>query len=248
MPSLAWLTAQPFAHRGLHDAAAGVIENTFSAFAAAIAGGYGIECDLQISADGEAMVHHDDALGRLTDGSGRLSDMTAADIKKARFKATSDRILRLSELCELVGGRTPLLLELKSHFDNDRRLAQRANDVLAVYSGPVAVMSFDPAVVEVVRWIAPHLTRGIVAERHYAHSEWDRFPPAEKRGMAFLLHAKRTRPHFIAYGVKDLPALAPLIVRTVFRLPLLTWTVRSKADRARAVRWADQFIFEGIRP
>jgi glycerophosphoryl diester phosphodiesterase len=248
MPSLAWLTAQPFAHRGLHDASAGVIENTFSAFAAAIAGNYGIECDLQISADGEAIVHHDDALGRLTEGSGRLSDMTAADIKKARFKTTNDRILRLSELCELVGGRTPLLLELKSHFDNDRRLAQRATDVLAAYSGPVAVMSFDPAVVEVVRWIAPHLTRGIVAERHYADREWDRFPPAEKRRMAFLLHANRTRPHFIAYGVKDLPAAAPLIGRTLFRLPLLTWTVRSEADRARAVRWADQIIFEGIRP
>ncbi len=248
MPSLAWLTAQPFAHRGLHDVSAGVIENTFSAFAAAIAGNYGIECDLQISADGEAMVHHDDALGRLTEGSGRLADMTAADIKKAHFKATNDRILRLSELCELVGGRTPLLLELKSHFDNDRRLAQRATDVLANYSGPVAVMSFDPAVVEVVRWIAPHLTRGIVAERRYADHEWDRFPPAEKRRMAFLLHAKRTRPQFIAYGLKDLPALAPLIARTFFRLPLLTWTVRSEADRARAARWADQIIFERIRP
>lgn len=248
MPSLAWLTAQPFAHRGLHDASAGVIENTFSAFAAAIAGDYGIECDLQISADGEAMVHHDDALGRLTEGSGRLADMSAADIKKVRFKATDDRILRLSELCELVGGRTPLLLELKSHFDNDRRLAQRATDVLANYSGPVAVMSFDPDVVEVARWIAPHLTRGIVAERHYADHEWDRFTAADKRRMAFLLHAKRTRPHFIAYGLTDLPALAPLIARAVFRLPLLTWTVRSKADRVRAVRWADQFIFEGIRP
>ena len=72
MPGLDWLTARPIAHRGLHDASAGVIENTASAFAAAIAGGYGIETDLQISADGEAMVHHDDALGRLTEGSGRL--------------------------------------------------------------------------------------------------------------------------------------------------------------------------------
>ena len=248
MPGLAWLIAQPFAHRGLHDATAGVIENTFSAFAAAIAANYGIECDLQISGDGEAMVYHDDALGRLTEGHGRLAEMSAADIKKARFKATSDRILRLSELCEMVGGRTPLLLELKSHYDNDRRLAQRATDVLANYPGPVALMSFDPAVVEVARWIAPHLTRGIVAERHYAVHEWNRFSPAEKRRMAFLLHAKRTRPHFIAYGMKDLPALAPLIAHTVFQLPLLTWTVRSKADQARAMRWADQFIFEGIRP
>jgi glycerophosphoryl diester phosphodiesterase len=244
----AWLTAQPFAHRGLHDAATGVIENTVPAFSAALHHRYGIETDLQISADGEAMVHHDDALGRLTEGRSRLAEMTAADIQKVRFQASADRILRLGELCDLVDGRVPVLLELKSHFDNDRRLAQRVTDVLAAYTGPVAVMSFDPAMIEVVRWIAPHLTRGIVAERHYVHHEWDRFSGTEKRRMAFLLHANRTRPHFIAYGVKDLPAVAPLIARTLFRLPLLTWTVRNEADRARAARWADQIIFEGIRP
>ncbi len=155
MPGLDWLTARPLAHRGLHDASAGVIENTASAFAAAIAGGYGIETDLQISADGEAMVHHDDALGRLTEGSGRLADMTAAEIKAVRFKASSDRILTLGELCELVAGRATLVLELKSHFDGDRRLVQRCADVLANYAGPVAVMSFDPAMIEMARWIAP---------------------------------------------------------------------------------------------
>jgi glycerophosphoryl diester phosphodiesterase len=194
------------------------------------------------------MVHHDDALGRLTEGSGRLCDMAAVEIKRVRFKTSADRILTLGELCDLVGGRTTLVLELKSHFDGDRRLAQRAADVLANYAGPVAMMSFDPAMIEVVRWIAPDLTRGIVAERHYAHHEWDRFPRSEKRRMAFLLHANRTRPQFIAYGVKDLPAAAPLIARAVFGLPLLTWTVRSDDDRRRAARWADQMIFEGIRP
>ena len=248
MPGLDWLIARPIAHRGLHDASVGVVENTASAFSAAIAGGYGMETDLQISADGEVMVHHDDALGRLTEGSGRLCDMAAVEIKRVRFKTSADRILTLGELCDLVGGRATLVLELKSHFDGDRRLAQRAADVLATYAGPVAVMSFDPAMIELVRWIAPHLTRGIVAERHYAHHEWDRFPPAEKRHMAFLLHANRTRPQFIAYGVKDLPAMAPLIARLFFRLPLLTWTVRSDDDRRRAARWADQMIFEGIRP
>jgi glycerophosphoryl diester phosphodiesterase len=248
MRSLAWLTARPLAHRGLHDASAGVIENTASAFSAAIAGGYGMETDLQISADGEAMVHHDDALGRLTEGSGRLADMAAAELKKVRFKASADRILTLGELCDLVGGRATLVLEFKSHFDGDRRLVQRSADVLANYTGPVAVMSFDPDMIEVVRWIAPHLMRGIIAERHYAHHEWDHFSGAEKRSMAFLLHASRTRPHFIAYGVKDLPAVAPLIARTIFRLPLLTWTVRSDDDRGRAARWADQMIFEDIRP
>jgi glycerophosphoryl diester phosphodiesterase len=228
LAKLDWLTARPIAHRGLHNAAAGVIENTASAFEAAIAGHYGIETDLQISADGEAMVHHDDALGRLTEGSGRLAEMNAAEIKAVRFKATIDRILTLGELCELVAGRATLMLELKSHFDGDLRLAQRTADVLANYAGPVAVMSFDPVPVEVVRNTAPGLTRGIVAER---------LPP-----WGPLL---RARPQFVAYGVKDLPALAPLVARWLFGLPLLTWTVRSEQDRKRAEHWADQMIFEG---
>lgn len=248
MPGLDWLTARPIAHRGLHDAAAGVVENTATAFKAAIAGGFGIETDLQISADGEAMVHHDDAFGRLTEGSAYLAQMNAADIKAVRFQATADRVLTLNELCELVAGRVPLVIELKSRFDGDMRLVARAAEVLAGYGGPVALMSFDPAPIARLREIAPALTRGIVAERHYTHHEWDALSGLEKFRLAFLLHAPQTRPQFLAYSVKDLPAVAPLAARHVFRLPLLTWTVRSEADRSRSGRWADQMIFEGFRP
>ncbi len=153
----AWLTARPIAHRGLHNAAAGVIENTASAFRAAIDGNYGIETDVQISADGEAMVHHDDALGRLTEGHTALANMAASDIRSAKFKATGDRILTLSELLDLVAGRVPIVIELKSHFDGDTRLAARVAEVLATYRGSAAVMSFDPALVERIRAIAPEL-------------------------------------------------------------------------------------------
>jgi glycerophosphoryl diester phosphodiesterase len=248
MPGLSWLTARPIAHRGLHDAAAGVIENTASAFVAAIAGGFGIETDIQISADGEAMVHHDDSLGRLTQGSAALAQLESGALKTVNFKATTDRILTLSELCELVGGRVPLVIELKSHFDGDMRLAARAAQVLAVYAGKAAVMSFDPAPIAALRKIAPHLTRGIVAERHYIHHEWERLSASKKFQMAFLLHAPQTRPQFLAYSVKDLPAVAPWLARQLFGLPLLTWTVRSQAERGRAARFADQAIFEGVPP
>ena len=244
---LEWLTARPIAHRGLHNAAAGVIENTASAFRAAIDGNYGIETDVQISADGEAMVHHDDTLGRLTEGHMALAAMSAAEIRSAKFKATDDRILTLSEFLELVADRVPVVIELKSHFDGDRRLAARVAEVLAAYRGPVAVMSFDPALIEHIRAIAPNLTRGIVAERHYTHHEWDRLSRLEKRRLAFLLHAPSTRPHFIAYAGRDLPALAPFAART-FGLPLLTWTIRSEAERTSALRFADQVIFEGFLP
>lgn len=247
MPALDWLTVRPIAHRGLHDAAAGVIENTPSAFAAAIAGNYGIECDVQVSADGEAMVHHDDALGRLTEGDAPLASLSAAALKAAPFKATTDRMLTLSELCESVGGRVPLVVEIKSRFDGDLRLAQRVADVLVRYRGPVAAMSFDPAPVAALRHIAPALTRGIVAERHYTHHEWDALTPAMKRNLACFLHAPNSRPQFVAYSVKDLPAAAPWLARHVFGLPLLTWTVRSAQDRETAQRHADQMIFEGFR-
>jgi glycerophosphoryl diester phosphodiesterase len=246
MRDMKWLIARPIAHRGLHDAANGIIENTATAFNAAIAGTYGIECDLQLSADGEAMVHHDDALGRLTEGSARLAELSAAALKQVCFKQSGDRILDLGELCDLVGGRAPLFLELKSRFDGDTRLVQRAAQVLASYRGPVAAMSFDPAQIETLRTLAPSLTRGIVAQSRY--DDWPGLPQALRRRMAHLLHLPRTRPHFVAYWVRDLPALAPLAARLLLRLPLLTWTVRTEAERTKAANYADQIIFEGFRP
>ena len=240
MPGLDWLTARPIAHRGLHDPGAGVIENTPSAVAAAVTAGYGIEVDLQITADGEAMVHHDDALGRLTEGAGRLDSMTAAELAAVPFKDTKDRMLCLGELCNLVGGRATMVLELKSRFDGDPRLPERIAKVLAGYAGPVAAMSFDPAQLLALRRIAPGLTRGITAESRYHHRG--------SQPRAYLLDLLRMRPQFVAYSVRDLPAAAPLLARYLFGLPLLTWTVRSQSDRSRAARWADQMIFEGFRP
>lgn len=244
---LNWLTAQPIAHRGLHDGAS-AIENTASAFQAAIDGGFAIETDVQITADGEAMVHHDFALGRLTLGSRQLAAMTAAGLKEVPFKATSDRMMTLRELCEFVNGRVPLLVELKSRFDGDLRLVQRAAEIVKRYSGPAALMSFDPAPIAALRELAPQMPRGIVAERHYEHNEWRELTPSQKRSLALLLHGFRTRPHFVAYHVKDLPSPGPLVARYLFGRPLLTWTVRTDEDRQRARTWANQMIFEGFKP
>jgi glycerophosphoryl diester phosphodiesterase len=236
-----WLTARPVAHRGLHDAATGVIENTPSAVSAAVAAGYAIEVDLQITADNEAMVHHDDVLGRLTDGDGRLAAMPAAELKRVAFKATSDRMMTLSDLLDLVAGRSALFLELKSRFDKDLRLTRRVAEVVRRYTGPVAAMSFDPYPAHALRDLVPDLPRGIVAQRH-SEEEGDH----DKLG--YLMHGVQSRPDFIAYYVKDLPCPLPFLTRQVLRLPLLTWTVRTPEDRARAARYADQMIFEGFRP
>ncbi|MDB5580709.1 MAG: glycerophosphodiester phosphodiesterase [Bradyrhizobium sp.] len=243
-----WLTARPVAHRGLHDFARGIIENMPGAITAAVEGNFAIEVDLQLTADGEAMVHHDDALGRLTEGSGTLLTKTAAELKAVAFKNTSERMMSFSDLCALVAGRVPLVIEVKSHFDGDRKLVARMAEVLASYSGPAAVMSFDPDQVLALRQTIPDRPRGIIAQANYDDAYWYKLTPEQRRGMLHLRHAFRTRPHFVAFWVNQLPAPAPWIARNVFGLPLLSWTVRTPEQRERATRYADQMIFEGFVP
>jgi glycerophosphoryl diester phosphodiesterase len=243
-----WLTARPVAHRGLHDRARGIVENMPGAAQAAVDGNFGIECDIQLTADGEAMVHHDDELGRLTEGSGALLTKTAAELKAVRFKDTPERMMSLADLCALVNGRVPLVIELKSHFDGDRKLVERMAEVLAAYSGPAVGMSFDPDQVMALRELMPERPRGIIAQRSYDEADWPEATPAQRRGMLHLRHAFRTRPHFVAYWIDELPAPAPWIARNIFGLPLLTWTVRTPEQRERAARHADQMIFERFRP
>jgi glycerophosphoryl diester phosphodiesterase len=246
--SLDWLIARPIAHRGLHDAARGLIENTSGAVRAALDANYGIEVDVQLSSDGEAMVHHDDVLGRLTEGSGRLDTYTAAELKHIAFRGSSEHMMTLGDLCDLVGGRVTMLVELKSRFDGDGRLPARVAAVLGPDPGPVAPMSFDPRQLAWLRQKSPQLVCGIVAAKYRPHPYWDLMPPWMRHGMGYLVTALTARPHFVAYGVADLPALAPLAARHIFGLPLLTWAVRTEAERRTAYRFADQMIFEGFRP
>jgi glycerophosphoryl diester phosphodiesterase len=235
MSDLSWLIARPVAHRGLHDARAGLIENTPSAIAAAASAGYAIEVDLQVTAEGDAIVHHDATLGRLTQGDGELAAMTVAALRRVAFKATADRMITLGELCDLVAGRVALVLELKSLGDRDSRLPRRVAQVLKSYRGPTALMSFDPWPVAALRELAPAWPRGLVATRQVRVPAW--------------IHAViMARLNFIAYAVVDLPAAVPGAARRWAGLPVLTWTVRTDAERRCAARFADQMIFEGFRP
>ena len=243
-----WLTARPVAHRGLHDISRGIVENMPAAAEAAVAGNFAIECDIQLTADGEAMVHHDDELGRLTEGSGALLQKTAAELLAVRFKNTDERMMTLADLCNLVAGRVPLVIEVKSHFDGDRKLVTRMAQVLLSYSGPAVGMSFDPDQVMALRELLPSRPRGIVAEREYTAEDWPEASPAQRQEMTHLRHFFRTRPDFVAYWVDDLPSAAPWLARNLLGCPLLTWTVRTGEQRARAARHADQMIFEGFVP
>src|SRR2546423_4384393 len=184
-----WLTARPVAHRGLHDFARGIIENMPAAAQAAVAGNFAIECDIQLTSDGEAMVHHDDELGRLTEGSGALLGKTALELKAVKFKNTPERMMTLGDLCALVAGRVPLVIEVKSHFDGDRKLVTRMAEVLAAYSGPAVGLSFDPDQVLALRELMPKLPRGIVAEREYTATDWPEASVEQRRGLMHLRHA-----------------------------------------------------------
>ena len=243
-----WLVARPIAHRGLHDRSKGIFENTLSAADAAIAAGFSIECDVQESADGEAVVFHDHTLDRLTDQRGPVRERVAAELAGVAIAATRDRIPTLQHFLERIGGRVPVVVEIKSRFDGAMTLARRTAEIASRYRGPVALKSFDPEVVAALRQAAPDLPRGIVAEASYDDREYDVVSAETKREMANLLHFPRTEPDFLSWRVRDLPSAAPFLCRHLGRLPVMTWTVRTEADRHRAVAHADQMIFEGLRP
>jgi glycerophosphoryl diester phosphodiesterase len=247
-----WLTARPISHRGLHDRTRGIVENSGAAALAAVAGGYAIECDVQMSRDREAFVFHDDDLERLTGEAGAIAARDAADVARLRLTGAQDGAspLRLADFLALAAGRTPVIVEIKSAFDGDFALAERAAHVAAAYGGPVALKSFDPAVMAHLRARRAALglngvPLGMVAEARYDHAEWSFLSPERKRALANFLHWRETQPEFLSYCVDDLPHAAPHLLRSALHVPVMAWTVRTPAQWARARALADQAVFEG---
>jgi glycerophosphoryl diester phosphodiesterase len=240
-----WLIARPIAHRGLHDAKRGVIENTRSAFAAAMASNYAIECDVQLTADGEAVVFHDDTLDRLAVAQGPLIARTSAELKQVALRGSTDRIETLADLLAQVRGRVALIIELKSAWNGNVALALRALQVLRSYSGSCALMSFDPDLIEALR-CEPQIPRGIVAER-VTRSSWQALPLARRLELRHLCHWQRTLPDFISFDAGGLP-WAPVTQLRAAGLPVVTWTVRSEDEASAVRRYCDQITFEGFLP
>ena len=230
-----WLKDWRYAHRGLHGA--GVPENSPAGFALAMARGMGIECDVQRSADGQAVVFHDFELDRLTGESGPVAARSAAALGTVVLSGGTDTIPTLRELLDQVAGAVPLLIEVKTR--RDTRFAPfclAIRRVLEGYRGHHAVMSFDP---RVIRWFArhaPHTLRGLVVTE-----QDDTALPGMIRRRLALWHA---RPEFLAYDIRDLPSRFAAAQRAR-GLPLLTWTVRSAELAGRAAAQADAPIAEG---
>ncbi len=269
-----WLVARPIAHRGLHDLSSGAVENTLAAAEAAIARGFAIECDVQLSGDEEVFVFHDETLDRLTGATGALIDKSAAEIRRARI-AVDDRVYAvdavadgvgraprvrlqgasiptLSEFFDLVAGRVPIICELKSRFDGDWRIGDRVAALAAAYDGPLALKSFDPDLVAWLRLKHPRLGPpgrpcpiGIVAEAAYDDPSWDVLSPDQKRACERFDHRARSEPDFLSWNVNDLPHRTPFFEKALHGLPVMTWTVRTPAQAEAARKWADQIVFEG---
>lgn len=230
---IAFLTAQPFAHRGLHGQ--GIVENSRAAWAGAIALDHGIECDVQASADGAAFVFHDYDLKRLAGREGRLARLTSDELDGVRLSGSDETIPRLAEMLAIVGGRVPLLIEIKADHANIAPLCLSVRDALETYAGPVAIMSFNPLV---GRWFARHagqITRGLVVTEEGRKGL--------RGALVRWLALWQAKPDFLAYDVRDLPSGFASLWRGR-GMPLLTWTVRSDAAAGIAALYADQPIYE----
>jgi glycerophosphoryl diester phosphodiesterase len=241
---LNWLVARPIAHRGLHSGKA--VENSESAFAAALKNNYAIECDLQITADGEAVVFHDDELDRLLEGKGLVRHHTTKQLKVMAFKGSADHVQTLGELVEQVNGKATLVIELKSHWDHNQKLTRRTLDLLQNYKGPHALMSFDPDIVACIAELSPATARGITADRvtdsYYAPLSLER-----RLAMRNFSHLSETRPHFVSFDFKQLPFQPVNAIRAMGH-PVITWTIESEAQAAQALRYCDQITFQGYMP
>lgn len=237
----------PIAHRALHDRALGRIENSISAVRAAVAAGYAIEIDLQLSSDGVAMVFHDDDLDRLTQETGPVSARTAAALGDIPLRDSHDRVPTLARILDEVSGRVPLLIEIKDQSramaDTDARLEAATATALARYGGPVAVMSFNPASVAHMARLAPGVARGITTSA-YDPADWAPLPTNLCDHLRAVPDYDRTGASFISHEASDLarPRVAELQAKGAV---VLCWTIRSAVEEATARQIAQNITFEG---
>jgi glycerophosphoryl diester phosphodiesterase len=243
--------ARPVAHRGLHDRAAGRVENTLAAIRAAAESSYAIEIDVQLSADSEAVVFHDETLDRLTAERGPVRARTAAELARIPvIGGGGDAIPTLADALAALVGRVPLVIEIK---DQGGRLSAEGVGpleaavvrALAGYRGPVAVMSFNPASMAETARLAPALPRGLVA---CAADAWDEdLPPAHLASLARLDAFEAVGAAFASYRWRDLPTPETARLRAA-GVPVISWTLRAVADAALALAHCDAVTFEGFDP
>lgn len=245
------LFPDPIAHRGLHDRANGVIENSASAFEAAIAGGFAIECDVQLTADGVPVVFHDDDMKRLLGRDGAVADATASQITTTPLldSAAGDCPQRFVDFLAQIAGRALLQIELKHQRDahGTQLLARSVAEALKTYEGPVTIESFDPNLLTAIRQFGFTGPRGIITY-DYARTDWQpELTDAQRYTLRHLLHWHETQFDFISCHQEafELPAI---IFWRALGKPVTAWTIRSQEEADKAARFVDQIVFEGFAP
>ena len=236
----------PLSHRGYHNRAARCPENSRAAFHAAIAAGYGIELDVQLSRDGQAMVFHDEALERLTAATGLLKYRSAADLAEIKLHDCDESIPTLPEILAQIAGRVPVLIEIKDQSgtigETDGRLETATAHALAAYDGHAAVMSFNPHFIAHMARLAPNLARGLTTSAY--GDDWQPLDLATRDRLRDIPDYDRTHCSFISHEAADLtrPRVAALKSQGA---AILCWTVRSRTSEAAARIIADNITFEG---
>ncbi|PSL21256.1 glycerophosphodiester phosphodiesterase family protein [Shimia abyssi] len=237
----------PLAHRALHDVNDGRPENSRAAVRAAVERGYGIEIDLQLSRDGQAMVFHDYQLDRLTAQSGAVRQRNADELAAISLNGGDEGIPTFSEVLDIVGGRVPVLVELK---DQDGALGPNIGALEAAtavaardYAGPLAVMSFNSQSVLKLAEIAPDIPRGITTES-YPAEDWLLVPEEVRARMREIPDYDRVGACFISHEAADLGRDRVAELKTA-GAKVLCWTIRSEAEEAEARKVADNVTFEG---
>ncbi len=231
------------AHRGLWSPG-GAPENSLAAFQMACNADYGIELDVQLSADGEAMVFHDATLERLTGCEGRMVDHHTADLQKMRLSGTDETIPTLSEVLAVVGHQAMVLIELKTPFGDVGPLEKRVSEVLIDHNGPTAVIGFNPYS---HAWFAHHHPQILRGLDSYSYRDNETMAREQRLAYAALEHVPQAKPAFLALGLDIIAKPAAAKFREA-GMPVITWTARSQADWDAARPHADNVIFEGFVP
>jgi len=241
------LLLPPVAHRGLHSE--GVPENSPAAFEAAIAKGYGIELDVHLSKDGEAIVFHDYELSRITTGNGAVRQHTAAELSAVKL-ANGEAIPTLQQVLKQISGQVGLLVEIK---DQDGAMGTdlgpleiRVAELLNAYRGPVAVMSINPHAVYLLSQLAPTVHRGLVTG-DFSAENWPMLPRKRADELLGIPDYDRVKASFISHNFKSLDSARVHEIRQIGD-PILSWTIKSEEDEFEARRLADNITFEGYLP
>lgn len=241
-----WLVEKFIAHRGFFDNEKGIPENSLIAFEKAIENGYAIELDVHVISDDTVVVFHDNSLGRMTGQDGYLKQLTLNDLPKYKLLNTEYTIPTLKQVLELVNGKTPILIEIKTENVKVGYDESKIYEILKNYKGEFAVQSFNPFTIEWFKNNAPEITRGILSSKFKKSPEnpksW-----IKRYVLRHMLFNKRANPHFIAYNVLDMPS-SILRCKKCKELPILGWTVKSQTQYLEVVKYVDNIIFQDFKP